>query len=322
MDKYEDKDFYNPERKIEFLNSKFEVMEEKSVDPYARLFKTLKQDEEKYDSDICDFNYDALMDSMSLRFSRGVRSKGIQLSLLKDYVGWCISKRYKKIDDNPIDLIKPSDIDTSVQIRKQFIKDPEQLYNILDTALYSEKEDYQTIDIMYRLLCLLIYEGVSEHEALELTKENVDFLNNTISYNGKVLAMSKKLTSVVKQVYDLDVVYKKIRAGSLAELKLEDSNKLFRCLDYNKNIQVNLKRRLSKIRKDYGNETYEVISLSSVRLYLSGIYYRLYQKELSGKKLDKEDFYFDNEGKADGVGYYKQYFNKLEYEQWKKAFKL
>lgn len=323
---FDESDFYNALRKIEFLNSKLGAITEQSVMPYSRLFKAIREDEKKYQNDICDFSYDALMDTMSLRFSKGFRSKSVQLSLLGEYIDWCIANRLKKTDENPIRLIKSTDIDTSVQIRKQLLRDPEQLYSILDTILPSEKDDCPTIDIMYRLLCLLIYEGFTENEALLIKKTDVNFEDGTIISGGKTITMSDRLIAIVKQVYDLEVIYKNIHSGALAAIKLDDGDNLFRITHYaNKTdrIQMNLRFRLSKLRKDYGNETYEIISLSPNRLLLSGIYYRLYNKEKDGHKLKNEDFIFDDTKlKNKNQIYTHTYINKIEYAQWKKAFKL
>lgn len=318
-------DFYNRDNKNGFLDFKRETMIEQSIYQYERLFAVLKQDEERYGMDFCNFNYDTLINVLSRRLSQSKTSRDTQLSLLRGYISWCIANKIKKNNENPILAIKAKDIDTSVQIRKQFIGSPEQLQEILDKLLASEKDE--AIDVMYRMVVWLLYSGFTEEEILELEKDDVDFDYNVIkSHDGdKEIAMDANLRNIIKNVVDLDGVYRNSFYGNPIKLDLVDDNKLFRKIkrkDSANNVSI-LRSRLSLLSKKYSDENYEMISLSTKRLWVSGIFYRLYQRERNKEVLTNDDFKYDVNLNSTGknisarIGY-----NKKDYENWKKAYDL
>lgn len=319
---YNSSDFYNPEIKQKFLNEKDETVR----GTYKRLFATLKQDEERYNSDFCDFNYDTLMNVLSNRLSRGRSSKNTQLSLLRNYVAWCIAERIKKSDENPIKSLRTIDIDSSVQIRRQFLRDPEHLQKILNTVLKSETDE-DANGVMYRMSCWLLYEGFTEDEVLELRESNVDFGNKTLTSpsGDRVIAVSDTLIKLIKQAIDLEYTVRQNPHGGVNEYELEDSDRLFRKIkrkDSTRSKQP-LRVKLSRLRNKYASDTYESISLASNRIWLSGLFYRLYQKEKSVEGLTVEDFYYNLNGvnTRDSINA-KIKNNQRDYADWKKAYSL
>lgn len=318
-------DFYNPDIKNAFLDFKRETMKKQSIYQYERLFAIFEQDEKRYGTDFCNFNYDTLMNVFSRRLSQSKTSKDTQLSLMRGYIAWCIAERIKKTDENPIKAIKAKDIDTSVQVRKQFIGSPEQLQEILDKLLASEKDE--AVDVMYRMVVWLLYYGFNEKEILELEKDDVDFDNNLIkSHDGsKEVIMIPILKEIIKNVINIDSVYRNSFYGNPIKLDLVDDNKLFRKIkrkDSANNVTI-LRSRLSLLSRKYSDENYEMISLSSKRLWVSGIFYRLYGREKRKEVLTDDDFKYDVnlESSKKNIAARISY-NKKDYENWKKAYDL
>ena len=318
-------EYYNAERKEKFLEQKKDIIVEKNLKIYKRLFKVFGQDEKRYDMDLCDFSYDILMTVLPLRLSRGWNSKATQLSLLKEYAGWCYKEKLNKHNTFDILRIKSSDIDSSLRTRKQLIKDPQHLQSILDEVLKSERDE-PSVDIMYRIVCWLLYYGFTEEEIMSMKQSNVDFENNII-YNDdrtKSVVLDKNLRNLLECSISLDSVYRPAKSGAI-RLDLDKSDKIIRRIAMKNNNESSdiIKIRLSLMRRNYEKNVYENVSLSTKRLRLSGIFYRLYEKEISGDKLTDDDFYFNiREGLTKQSVKIKIKRNKQEYNDWKRAFNL
>ena len=276
--------------------------------------------------DICDFNYYNLMSVLPLRLSRGKGSKETQLSLLRSYVNWCIENSIKQNNENPIQNIRVSDVDSSALIRRQFIKNPDHLQEVLDNVLESALENTSN-GIMYRMVCWLLYEGLTEEETMGLTKNDVDFSNSSVKTpdGSKTIIISDRLKDLIVRAIELEFAERPNNHGGVSQLPLEKSDKLFRKI-YRKdstNSAAYLRAKLSELKKEFVRNTYENTSLAPKRLWLSGMFYRLHQMEIMGVSLTDDNFRFCvNEDMLEDSIKMKVLYNKRDYQNWKKAYHL
>jgi hypothetical protein len=182
---------------------------------------------------------------------------------------------------------------------------------------------------MIRMVCILLFEGFTEEEIIELEEQELD-LNNNILYNRehtKKIYLSEELKNIFKNTVGITSFELPSSDGKHRTLQLPDNHRLYRRVEYrsNSNESLILKFRsiLSILKNKYYKITYEQISLSPQNIIDSGIFYRLYQKEKNGEILIDNDFSYNVNKELDVTWQRdKININKRLYRDWKEAFEL
>lgn len=100
----------------------------------------------------------------------------------------------------------------------QYIK-PEEFHDLLDTL----SNDYD------RAYYMMLYEGISPFDALEMKPEDVDFERQTVKYGGKEVSASPELLKEIKAACEQKMAKRhNWLANGLIESKVHDSDKIIK----------------------------------------------------------------------------------------------
>jgi integrase len=318
---YDESLLYNPSQKIEFLNYYGEGSQ-----AYYKLFMTLKKHEERFNEDICNFNYDWIMSIFPAISGKSIGSKHTTRTLLVKYTDWALANNKSKKSDNPFTLINVKKIDNETKVKQELFGSPEHLQKVLDTVVEEDKFPSLIIEIF----AILLYNGLTEEEALDVEVDDVDFINKIVYSHDrkKSFYLSDKLNCLLKSTIGVTYYEMPHPYAGTRKVNLQDNNKIIRKEDRDRVIDnvsyiSNLRNKLSMLRKKYYDETYETVGLSSSSLTMSGYFYRLYLKEKNGEVLNKDEFLFDKDQYLkDQWRATKIKINQLLYRDWKAAFNL
>lgn len=315
---------YNNDQKLQFIESL--VNDGASKQGYIILFKkTYAKMEKIFDKDICEMNYNELKTGIALLGSRDIKSIAWNISRLKQYVDWCIVNGKSKSLENHLELIFPQDIDNSYIFKREMLKNPEHLEDVLD-VVYAPIE-YMNLTNMYRIYMWLLYEGLTNTEAVSLKRNDIDLENGIITVDKRKIKVHPIFKDLLELTVPEDKLIKRNKNGEEKFHKLCDTDLVLRTFIYTIiNREKQFGSRITEFNLKYKNETGEYIRLSPTRIYESGLYYRWYQLELNNEDIPYEDYVeTDMEGKDYVIGNKYVFTDKLKdikiaYSMWKKAF--
>jgi hypothetical protein len=304
---------FNEEQKNKYLDA-ISDNGDKYIVGVKSLFNNLAAIEKEADVDFCKFDKDMVINALAQISGRKKSTKSWNLTVLKDYLDWCIMNGFT--DQNELVGVSYSDIDTSKSIRYETIPNIEYLRRIIEVGFPEINDNDVSMNTIYRLYALLLYSGMTEQAKVDD--------NSLLRYNGKEINIHPFAKKYLDRVIATDEIVW-VRFGKETYTKLLPSGKLIGCVRALENRLGNFKNMITKLNKLYQHETGKYIRLSTSRIYESGVYYRLLQKELDTGKIDediiKEGFDIREEKYSTQVIYASQMYNiKCDYQEWKKAW--
>lgn len=264
------------------------------------------------------------------------KSRHSRSALLKDYVKWCVDHH---VDGATTEVanINFGELGLS-KMRRQSVANPQQLQVYLDSVF--EKESEETSDVVLRCYFWLAYMGVmNEEDALAIEVSDVSFEDMAIRFRGREYPFYREAIPAIKKCVTLRSFRDARSNRSSASYKIRGAGtKLLRTTsdDVSANViraticrKAKAKQRKLAIEQSGNNKT-AGLSLSYTRVWLSGRFYDMLEKERAGMSVDftylAEEFMegktYDlssgrNTLKAKVKWYAKEY--QRDYERWKQA---
>lgn len=313
---------YNEEQKNKYLKGISED-NEKHVKSVLSLFNNIAGIEDDLGLDFSQLDKENTIEVLAQISGRKKATKSWNISVLKDYNNFC--KYNMWTDDNALEGVSYTDIDSSKAIRVETIPNIEYLRRVLEVGLPEINNDV-SMNTIYRLYAYLLYSGLTEQEIVSITKDEAKVGNgDTIRYNGKEIYIQPFLKKVLNHVRSTDEIVWIKGYGGVNYINLAPSNYLIGAVRALDNRLGNFKNIVSKVNKLYIKETGKYIRLSASRIYESGVFYRTLQSELDAGKIDEKiiiDAFDIREEKYTTQSIYQmQVYNaKKDYEAWKKAW--
>lgn len=268
---------YNEEIKTKFIRSYTSSISSAKV--YVTIFNSIAPYEEKWEADLCTKEEQDLQPVIDNIVGLRSRSKWSRLIMLKDYVNWCIN--IEKVPNACDGMLKINSVGLD-KIRKQTVANPPHLQEYLG-KLY-DAEDDKTIDNIYRCYYWLAYGGVSEEDILGIKCSDVDLENMVIHYKDTEIPIYREAIRAFKNCIELtQFVYNHPNYTKTVWRNRVDGDTLvrgFRALPSIKTMRVEISRHAKAKEKDTGKR------LSYYRTWISGIFFRAYERERMGEKLD------------------------------------
>ena len=319
---------YNEKIKQAFIESYTNKSSVKST--CVGVFNRFEKYEVEKDSDLCTMSTDELQSIVSNML--GVRSGGhyAVTCLLKAYAKWCLENGIDGATDSMMHVT-----DNNLEkIRKQMVSSPLHLQKYLDTLYYSENE--KTVDDTFRCFFWLAFGGCEQDDVIRVLDSDVDFEDMVVRvdeikeypiYRESLKAFKNcvNLTSFVYKHpnYSKDILRDRVPGHQLLRGIKSEAN-----LDYIRAQISERARKAIKLGKTISN-------LSHYRVWLSGMFYRIYQYELAGfdpdfselalKFMDNKGNKYNSEDNKANTKYkiaYKRALRDFEedYNRWKAAF--
>lgn len=255
------------------------------------MFNAVEKFETKWGKDICTANKTELQSVIEEIIGLRRSSKKLRLSILKEYIHWCIDNHIEGATD---DLFKIEDEDFGLQkIKRQMVANPQHLQRYLNCICESEKEE--TVDCIYRCFYWLAYSGLQEDDVFNIRSKDIDLEDMVIRYNNEEYPIYRESIPAFKNCINLTQFRYKHPNYSADKIIFKDrapGDMLLRGIGSTKSIKavrVDMSRRARNPKfksKQDENDTSLDLKLSFYRVWLSGLFYRTYEAERAGMPAD------------------------------------
>lgn len=272
---------YNEELKTKFVRGYTNSVS--TADVCQTIFNAFEQYEVAWDADLCTKSADELQPVIDSLVGFRARSKWMRLIILKDYVKWCIGMKVPGACDG---MLKIETVGLE-KVKHQTVASPLHLQRYLDSICEPESEE--TTDNIYRCFYWLAYGGIEEEDILSIKCSDVDLNNMMVRYNNTEVPIYREALPAFKNCVQLtQFVYKHPNYDKLVYKDRADGDTLVRGIRSTPSIKamrVELSRR-SKAKMDEGKTD---LKLSYFRVWISGLFYRMYERERAGIPVDFSD---------------------------------
>lgn len=269
---------YNEELKTKFVRGYTNSISTAEV--CQTIFNAFEQYEVEWGADLCTRSAEELQPVVDNLVGFRARSKWMRLIILKDYVKWCIGMKVPGACDG---MLKIETVGLE-KVKHQTVASPLHLQRYLDSICEPESEE--TTDNIYRCFYWLAYGGVAEEDILSIKCSDVDLNNMVVRYNDTEVPIYREALPAFKNCVKLtQFVYKHPNYDKLVYKDRADGNTLVRGIRSAPSIKamrVELSRR-SKAKMDEGKTD---LKLSYFRVWISGLFYRMYERERAGIPVD------------------------------------
>lgn len=291
---------YNTELKEKFTKQFTESLNSRAA--CLKLFNKFEPYEIEWGADLCTKDAETLTPIVNGLIGFRQNSKHNRMSILVSYVKWCIDNNIPNACDGMLQ-VEPNNIET---VKRQSVKNPKHLQKYLDEICSPESE--HSVDNTIRCFYWLAYAGMDEEDIFKVEKFDVHFEDMVVIYNNEAYPIYRESLDAFKNCVELNqflyinpnysadkVVYRDRVPGDILIRGIRGTTS-------SKTMRVALSRRSKKCLepdKISGKPKTE-LKLSYYRVWLSGVFYRIYESELAG---DKPDF----KSLADAVSKGKEY---------------
>lgn len=273
---------YNEELKTKFISSYTQSPNTANV--AATVFTAMEPFEEAWQADLCTKSADELQSVIDKAVGLRVRSQWMSLLILKEYVRWCIAMRVPGACDGMLH-INAAGLD---KIRKQMVSSPFHLQQYLD-AVFSKEED-EMLDNLYRCYYWMAYGGVRDDDVLSIKVSDVDFSEMCIHYGDTSIPIYREALPAFRNAVELtSFLYRHPNYAKPIRRDRVPGDTLIR--GYRVITQTsNLRSNMSHLSADAIKKGKTELQLSFYRVWMSGLFYRMYERERAGMPIDSTDF--------------------------------
>ena len=277
------KSLYNEQQKLNFIN------EATSMDNSARtmmsVFYASAPFEEKWGADICTRTEEELAPVLDVICGISSNSRYARLSVLRQYAKWAVMCGIPgaKNEVGNIDRVGVT------RVSETSIRSPEHLQYCLD--LFFSPESEETTEDTFRCFFWLAYGGMPEDVIHTVTAEDVDFENMLVRKGDFVAVLYRQALPAVRNCVRLKQMrYKNnayVNVGSIYRDRIDDPSILrgVRGKSGVLNMRTQISRKLRVVQEENGNIP-ESECLTYWRVWRSGVFYRIFEKEMAGMEPD------------------------------------
>lgn len=318
---------YNEELKTRFIREYTKSISR--ADTCVQAFEAIEPYEEQWGADFCTKPTEELAPVIEQLVGFRVRSRWQRIIIFQKYVKWCLANNVDGACDGMLHI---DNVGLS-KVRAQMIANPTQLQMYLNVICEPESE--QTTDNIYRCFYWMAYSGMDEEAILATKVTDVDFENmvirsgeNEYEIYRESIAAFKNAATLTEFVYKHpnyppDKIVRRNRAPGVALIRgIRSASSVL-------SLRVELSRRSKKFVEDGLTDK----QLSHFRVWLSGLFFRMYQRELAGipvdfsgaasKFMEGKTYKLDtgrNTPEAKKRAVVNDYLQ--DYERWKAAFQM
>lgn len=271
---------YNEEQKIRFIREYTRSI--KMADACESVFNAIAQYEERWGADLCTRTVDELTPVVESLVGVRVKSKGLRVIILKDYTKWCIAKKIAGARD---DMLRVSVLGLG-KLKTHMVPNPLQLQIYLNQICEPETE--QTVDLIYRCYYWLAYSGMDEEDILKVQCSDVDFERMVVCFGGEEYPIYREALTAFRLAATLtEFVYKhpNYPPDKIVRRNRVFGNELVRGIRSAPTVMY-MRAALSRRSKECLEAGKTEKHLSYYRVWMSGLFYRMREKELAGIPVD------------------------------------
>mgnify|MGYP006907948901 CR=1 FL=1 len=271
---------YNAELKSRFTK---EYTESISVrEACYSAFSAFEPYEQHWGADLCTQSAEVLQPAVDKLL--GLRSKSIQLRLTiyQEYVKWCIRNDVPGACDGMLNI----DSSGLSKMRKQTVKNPKHLQNYLNDICDPESDG--TADNTLRCYHWLAYAGMDEADIFQVREADVDLSSMLVRFNNTEYPLYREAIPAIRNCMTLtQFLYKhpNYAADKIVYRDRVDGDILIRGVRSTPSVS-SMRAELSRRTRLKTQEGKTDLRLSYYRVWISGVFYRMYENELAGAEPD------------------------------------
>ena len=247
-----------------------------------RVFEATAKYEEEWQADLCTKTKEEVQPLVDEIAGLRAKSKTVRVIILKEYAKWCLAVEIPGACDGILNV----DTIGTEQLRFNMVSNPLMLQQYLD-ILY-EPESKQTSNDIYRCFFWLAFAGVNEEDALGIKCSDVDFENMVIKYKGLNVPIYREAIPTFRNCATLkSFVYShpSYKEGTIVYMDRPKGDTLIRGIRKVPTINA-FRTRISLTTKDAYESGKTKLRLSYHKVWLSGLFYRMYERESAGIPVD------------------------------------
>lgn len=271
---------YNEEQKRAFI--KETITNDYSRQRAVSLFRATAPYEREWGADLSTKTAEELSPMIEQVCGLRVRSKYTKVSVLRSYMRWCVSKGFEDAHELGDGI---NYLDTS-RNKTDLIRGPEHLQQLLNQVFDPESEE--TFDNVYRCYLWMAYGGMQEETAFSLTTDDIDFMYMEARKGDEVAILYRQGLPSVRNCVTLNSFQYKnktyTKTGSIRRDRIP-GNRLLRGIR-NDQTMMNFRSQYSRKRASLRANGVDTSAITYDRVWLSGMFYRIYEGEQAGIKPD------------------------------------
>lgn len=272
---------YNENSKLKFIKEQYPG--DSSTAIFAkRLLKACGKYEREWGCDICTKSTEEV--TPVLEEITGLRnaSKWARMNVLRNYARWCIENNVPGACDGILNA-KCDGID---KVRKQMVRDPDHLQRVLDSVF---KDEYEcTIENIYRCYCWMVYSGIDGDTVFTVETSNVKLDSMEICLDDKTVKIydqARRALHSAAYATEFQWVASSSKDGIAKPRKRAPGTLILRGFRGDVTPLV-MRAQLSRSVKLAYEGKDDKVEISYMRLRLSGIFYRIYEREIATGEVD------------------------------------
>lgn len=275
---------YNEERKRKFIAEFTDSISRRKIAYDA--FDIVAKHEEDKSADICTWDKEELQEVLENLIGLRASSGKTRLSIFKGYIKWCINQ---KIEGARSDLLYINIKDFGLeQVRHCMVANPQHLQRYMDC--FFDKEVKQTMDCTMRCYYWLAYAGMNQLDIIKVRAEDVCLDSMTVKYEGKEYPIFRESIYAFSNCVKLqefcvfranDVMVKQRKGDTLLRGTNGDRNDVI----FRGQISRDTRNPRFMTREEMHKRGLD-LKLSYYKVWLSGLFYRMYEAERAGVPVD------------------------------------
>ena len=285
----------------------------------ASIFDAFESYEYDWNADLCTRSGEELQPIFNKLMGLRYTSHSSAFIILRDYCQWCIDNKIPGARNGMLDV----HFDSLERVRDCMVSGPLHLKKFMDEIL--EKECDLTSHILYRCYYWMAFSGLYEEDVFNVTIDEIKFDSMIIEHNEVEYPLYRESIITFKNAVSLTgFYYNHPRYEEPAWRERKPGNILLR--GFRGNLKMMTTRSwLSNLGADALKKGNTKQQLSYSRIWLSGLFYRTYERELDGYSVSFTDAAIKQmEGKTYKDNNYRlnSIINNYEkdYQRWKQAF--
>jgi hypothetical protein len=310
---------YHAEQKTRFIK---DYSTKISVRDWAKsLFERIQPFEEERGADFCTFDLETTQQVFESVASVSKQGRGALRSVLRGYCRWCREHGVEGVTD----ATEQIDVMASDAMRRKTVRNPRHLQAFLDVLCVPESE--QTSDNNFRSYYWLAYSGLGDEEIFRVTTDEVDFLNAVVRHGGREYPIYREAVPALRNCVELSA-YRYLNPNYTEAIWRDrvPGNILLRGVRSTPTVGI-IRVDFAKREKKAVAEGKTDMQLSYRRIWLSGVFYRMYEDELAGFQPDFSAFIDERLGDFQYAGANSQEYKRrqaaeafrTDYERWKET---
>lgn len=267
---------YNAEQKTRFIKERIDSVTVR--DAALSVFNATERFEREAGKDIVTMDaseFQAVFDKIS-----GIRdkSKSMPRHILRSYSDWALENGIP----DATNAARQVDSAGIQRLKTEMLRNPKQLQVFLDQICVPESEE--TNDNAIRSFYWLAYSGIEDTEVLSVRVSEPDFSNMVIRHGGEEFPIYREAIPALKNCVELKQFrydHPNFKEGTIVYRDRVPGDVLlrgYRSVPSLSTFRVAVSQKNANALKEGRTE----MNLSYFRVWISGVFYRMYEDELAG----------------------------------------